>query len=369
MRIAFVTTAFDENRGGSGVFGGLFRRLGSRHEITIVARQTTNDPAWRSEKVASRASHSLFWYTERQFARVAVSRVRDLHRQRPFDLIVVNQVIGSAVAGLKSLGAPVLYVIHHPVSVDIELALGESGGMLERFRWRLAYGRMAGVQRELVRTFDNILTVSEAARDRIVADYGIAAGKVSVIHNGIDTDFFRRTRAAEPKTVIALGSYQHPRRGFPYLVRAYRQLAQSGYRILDVGRRTDEQDAVLRAIPGVTQFGLVESGTIPDLYSRASVALSTSLYEGFGLAIAEALACETPCVAFGAGGVVDVLGTIDPNLMVEARDVDALVERVKTVEREGGARYRDAVIRHFGIEAMARSYEKLFADLASGKLQ
>ncbi len=361
MRIGFITTAFDEHRGGSGVFGGLFRRLCRRHSITIVAHRVLDDPAWQAVHVPSRSSHTLLWYTERYFAKAAVARVRELHREQPFDIIIVNQVIGPAIADLRSLGVPVVYVIHHPVSVDMALTGAESASLRERLRWRLAYGRMASIQRGLAHTFDTLLTVSESARDRISADYSVSREKISVIHNGIDTSFFRRTREREPKTVIALGSYQHPRRGFRYLVEAYRRLSAKGYTILDVGRRTDEQDAVIRAIPGVIMFELARHSMLPDLYSRASVSISTSLYEGFGLALVESLACETPCVAFAAGGAADVLGVIDRSLLCEIGNVTQMVDRVASLESSAdGPRYRQAVIEHFDSARMERDYEALF---------
>ena len=370
MKICFLTTYFNENRGGSEVYANLFRSLKGTHQFTVMtARSIAAEPAWETVIVPTKTSHSYAWVSDRRFARNCIRALRQWHMREHFDLIIVNQVIARNLVGLKEFGIPVLYVIHHPVSADIALAQEETPSFLERLKWRLRYWGMWRTQQYLTKAFDHLLTVSESSQQRIAADYGIPPEKIHVIYNGIDVDFFHKTQPTQSKTILTLGSYHHPRRGFRYLREIYARLAARGYRIIDVGRRSDEQDAQMANIPNVASLGLVEKSRLPDLYSQASVVVSTALFEGFGLTIAEALACQTPIVAFAAGGVIDVLQRVDPWLLCPLRDVDQLIEKVEALASDAhpfdGTKAREAIVTHFSRTQMAQHYERLFRSLVS----
>ena len=368
MRIAFISKQFEAVRGGSSLFGDIFSVIGERHDIVVFAREDRYQrKTWTTMIVSAWHPYSVPWLAEFAFARSVVRRILDEHARKPFDLIVVNQTIGTPIRSLKALGVPVVYVIHHPVSVDRELAITESASLFERIRWMFRYGPMVRIQRLLARTFQ-VVTVSQTAAERIVTDYAIPSDHIRVIVNGIDTDFFQKTLATERKTILAVGSYQHPRRGFRYLLEAYRALARQGFTVMDVGRRTEKQATPLRLIPGIQIFELITATQLRDLYSRASVSISTSLYEGFGLSLAESLSCGTPAVAFDSGGVRDVLGIVDERLLCPVGDVRTLVERV--IEMDGrndrkklADRYHHAVLSHFSLSRMANEYEGFFLEM------
>lgn len=364
MRIGIITTAFDEYRGGGEVFINLFNELRGQHEFVVFTGRNLSSPgSWRVETVKARSFSSYYGLNDYFFSRAAVRRLRNVQKKEKFDLLVINQVCGSPLSGLKDLGIPVIYLIHHPVSADVEIVKEETG-FFERCRWMLRYGPMKKAQRRLVRIFP-VLTVSESSREKIASDYKISKDRIHVIYNGVDTDFFHKTKPTKPRTILALGSYQHPRRGFVYLEEAYRHLTKEGFEIVDVGRRTDEQSEILKQIPRIQQLGVVSREKLPDIFSEASVTISTSLYEGFGLTVANSLACETPVVAFGAGGVVDILNLVDPSFLCEPRNVKQLVSKVRAIASApaAGVRYREAICANFSRRHMAEQYQRLFQEI------
>jgi hypothetical protein len=186
MKICFITGHFDQFRGGSTLLADLFRTISPRHDITIITKEDRfSDRKWNTELVEAPASTSFPWLSERGFAEAAVCRFDSLHRKRPFDLIMVNQTIGDALLRLREAGIPIIYIIHHPVSVDRSVSLVESESVWSRLYWLLHYGFMVNTQRRLARELGKVLTVSVAAQKRVAADYAMDPVSIAVIINGV----------------------------------------------------------------------------------------------------------------------------------------------------------------------------------------
>lgn len=291
-----------------------------------------------------------------------------------FDVLHFNQVMGPKFRKLRKRDIPMLFTIHHPVTVDREVAVRESS-WLQGIVWRLKYLRLAAWQRAMCEASTRVMTVSQTVKDRIQKDYGYSADKIEIISNGVDGTVFTPDPSPPQFDVIALGSFIHPRKGFRYLVEAYRALSAKGYRIADVGRRSDAQIAILSDIPNVTLHGTVDDRTVHALLQRSSVLLSTSLYEGFGLSLIEALACGRPAFAFSAGAVPEVLSRFDPSFIVPTRDTAALVARAEAFlklpepeRRSKGERYRAAVLARYDITIAAKELHLLYAHMRRAKI-
>lgn len=287
-----------------------------------------------------------------------------------FDIIHLNQVLGPQFVQLKKTGVPVLYAIHHPVTADREVAVSETSGH-ERFVWRMKYFFPVRWQKKLCRSLPQVMTVSQTVRSRLARECGIPPEKISVVLNGVDGGRFAAAFDQAPEfDVIAVGSFLHPRKGFPYLLKVYAALAAQGIRIADVGKRSPAQRSQLEKLTGVQLFGTVPDDRITELIRRSSALLSTSLYEGFGLSLIEALACGRPAFAFDAGAVSEVLSPIDPSLVVPLRDTAALVHCVREFlalsleERlQRGHRYRETVLKQYSLQTSAGALRGVYAQI------
>lgn len=287
---------------------------------------------------------------------------------KQFDAIHINQVMGPALRKLKKTGVPLIFMIHHPVTADRDVAVAESG-WFDGLIWRLKYALLIRWQREMARAADRVVTVSKTMRERIAHDYGCSPEKITVVENGVDGVVF--TPAADADCtfdVIAVGSFVHPRKGFRYLANTYRALAASGKRIADVGRRSDSQMKELLAIPGVTVHGSVDQDTLVRLIRHSRVLVSTSLFEGFGLSLIEALSSGHPAFAFAVGAVPEVLGGIDQELLIPPRDTGAMIDAIASFLRhspkereERGALYRTTVLKRYSLSASAESLRLAYA--------
>lgn len=372
MRVCVLATQLDGFKGGNHL--PLFGALKDVDFAVITGKAKMDGSAPKNVEVISLNAPLGSYY----FGRADDDFANALLKKHPptdafwkqFDVLHLNQTLSPKLLALKESGVPLLYAVHHPVTADKKVAVEETG-FVKKILWTARYARLIRWQRELCRAAPHILTVSQTVKHRLIADYDADGGKISVVPNGVNGKEFHPSEESPVADVIAVGSFVHPRKGFPYLIEAYRALAARGYRIADVGRRSGDQANALRKMKSVTVHGPVSHEKLVELMRRSSVLLSTSLYEGFGISLIESLACGHPAFAFGAGAVPEVLKPIDPTLTVPVRDVDELVKRTSTYlelseqERaEKGRELRMDVLKRYALGNAAELLGALYCGLS-----
>ena len=225
---------------------------------------------------------------------------------------------------------------------------------------------------------DHVITVSDAVRDELVERLGVDARRVTRIRPPVarleDLPPPReRPVPAEGRFLLSVGTLE-PRKNLDRLLDAHETVwRERSVPLLLVGDDGWGQGAVLRRIaaaPGaVHRLGFVEDRLLADLYRRAAAVVQFSLCEGFGLPVAEALACGAPVVMSDIAAHREVAGGCGvrvPHTSSEALSrvllevVDWSVER-RDRHREAAARRvaelrsGDPVARHLEV------YRKLLA--------
>jgi glycosyltransferase involved in cell wall biosynthesis len=192
---------------------------------------------------------------------------------------------------------------------------------------------------------DAIVAVSEQTRDDLVRLLGVPESKVTVAYNGVDPRFrpmrgeahaiereaLRRKMGLPPRFVLHVGTLE-PRKNLERLVRAFAQVAGGrDVALVLAGRRGWLYEPVLRAAEEANLRGApvvfvdyVYDDDLPLLYNIAEVFAYPSVYEGFGLPAAEALACGTPTLVSHDGALSEVVG--DAAVKVDAQSVDSIAE-------------------------------------------
>jgi glycosyltransferase involved in cell wall biosynthesis len=274
----------------------------------------------------------------------------------------------------------VVATVHHPITVDREVTLAETDGLSERLLVRRWY-HFLRMQQAVVPQLAHVVTVSEAARERTVADFGASPDAVRVVHNGVDTDVFEpRTGGAERGETTDSGraashlmttvSADAPVKGVRYLLQAFAQVRESiDAELVVVGEFDDGGDAdrlvaELGLGDAVTTHAGVTTDRLVDLYASADVAVVPSVYEGFGLPAGEAMACGVPVVATDGGALPEVVG--DAGVQVPAADADALATAIVDLlgdpdrRRRLGRRGRERVVQEFAWERAARETARTY---------
>jgi glycosyltransferase involved in cell wall biosynthesis len=281
-------------------------------------------------------------------------------RRGEFDVVHDNQTLGYGLLG--DVGAPLVTTIHHPITVDRQLELDAAVGWQQRLskrRW-YAFTRM---QKRVARRLPSVLTVSGTSRAEIVDHLGVRDDRIHVVHIGADTDLFAPDPSVPvvPGRIVTTSSADVPLKGLVFLVEALAKVRteHAHAHLVVVGKRPAE-GPVAQAIERYGLEGAVEfvkgisDAELVDLTRSAEVACVPSLYEGFSLPAAEAMATGTPLVATTGGAIPEVAGRDGETcLAVPPGDAGALAAGISRLLGDPGLRVRlglagrERVLRHF----------------------
>ncbi|MFL4903841.1 glycosyltransferase [Streptomyces sp. MMS24-I2-30] len=281
-------------------------------------------------------------------------------RRGEFDVVHDNQTLGYGLLG--DLGAPLVTTVHHPITVDRQVELDAADGWRRRASVRRWYG-FTRMQKRVARRLPSILTVSGTSRQEIVDHLGVRDDRIHVVHIGADTDLFAPDPAVPvvPGRIVTTSSADVPLKGLVFLVEALAKVRTEhpGAHLVVVGRRA-EAGPVAQAVERYGLEGAVEfvkgvtDAELVDLIRSAEVACVPSLYEGFSLPAAEAMATGTPLLATTGGAIPEVAGRDGETcLAVPPGDAGALAAGLNRLLGDPelrtrlGRAGRERVLRHF----------------------
>lgn len=128
----------------------------------------------------------------------------------------------------------------------------------------------------------------------------------------------------------------------------------------------DQQVRELGLTNKVTQLFLTDFSELPLLYNFVDCLLFPSLYEGFGMPVAEALACGTPVINSNRASLPEVGGTLA--LYNDAYDVDGLCQSV--LNALGDKKIKQKITQfgplwceQFRAPAIAKEYQRLYSSM------
>jgi glycosyltransferase involved in cell wall biosynthesis len=237
-----------------------------------------------------------------------------LARRGEFDVVHDNQTLGYGLLG--DLGAPLVTTIHHPITVDRRLELAAARTRAKRASVRRWYG-FTRMQGRVARRLPSVLTVSGSSRREIVDDLGVRPERVSVVPVGADTALFSPDPSVPevPGRIVTTSSADVPLKGLVHLVEALARVrADHPAAHLVVVGSPAEDGPVARMIerhglgPAVEFAKGIADTELAALVRGAQIACVPSLYEGFSLPAAEAMATGTPLVATTGGAIPEVAG-------------------------------------------------------------
>lgn len=264
-------------------------------------------------------------YTFGQRALAYLERHRD-----EYDVVLDNQSLSTGVLKVASkLGLPLTTMIHHPITHDRRLALSAAPDWAHRALVRRWYD-FHRMQVRVARALPVVTCPSEHAKADIVTEFGVDPDRIIPIPLGVDQSTFKPSikTARKAQRLITTASADVPLKGLHILIEAYhtvlktmpetelvvigtlrRGLARRKLRELGLEDRVRFKSDLTRA-------------ELADEFRKATIAVTPSLYEGFGLPAAEAMSCGTPVIVTDGGALPEVAG--DAGVVVPKEDPEAL---------------------------------------------
>ncbi|MDQ3987432.1 MAG: glycosyltransferase family 4 protein [Actinomycetota bacterium] len=294
-----------------------------------------------------------------------------------YDVVHDNQCLGYGLLAIERMGLPVVATVHHPIPLDRKLDLANAPSFKKKVSLRRWYS-FCRMQGRVARRLRGIIAVSEAAGRDTQKKFRVRPDRISVVHNGVDSELFRPLPevAARPGSIITTASADVPLKGLIYLIEAVAKLnTERDVELVVIGRARSAgavETAIKRlGIENIVRFeNSVEPLRLTRLFAEAEVAVVPSLYEGFSLPAVEAMACAVPLVATTAGALPEVVGPDGQAArLVSPGNPEELVAAVKQVlddramrQRMGDAGRRRALERftwHRAAEATVDEYRRV----------
>lgn len=241
-------------------------------------------------------------------------------------------------------------------------------------------GRML-IYRLTDRLADISTNVSEDAVREFIAKGAVKPGRMVAIPNGVDIVIFKYSLIArekirenfnikDKKIILAVGRFNIAK-DYPNLLKAVSllKIKRQDFIILIAGDgplKFELQQLVIEfEINNYVKF-LGIRRDIPDLMSAADIFVLSSAWEGFGLVVAEAMACERMVVATNCGGIKEVVG--ECGIIVETKNSAMLADRLDIAlnmrinERNVlGLEARKRIIDNYSLESNVNAYLKLYS--------
>jgi len=219
---------------------------------------------------------------------------------------------------------------------------------------------------------DRILCISESTRRDLRELLGVAEAKTRVIHLGT-TDWrgisARPVEGIDPPFFLWVGE-RHTYKNFDRTLRAWAESrAAASSSLLCVGgpelTRNERETIRSLGVSGRVRRQSLEDASLRWAYEHAAGLLYTSLCEGFGLPLVEAMSLNCPIVAARVSSIPEVAGEvpiyIDPEDPESIRSgIERCLEAGRGLAEERGSRARAAL---FSWDRCAAAHEAVYEEL------
>jgi glycosyltransferase involved in cell wall biosynthesis len=244
----------------------------------------------------------------------------------PGDVALIDGLAYGAFreATVAAIKAPIIALCHHPLGFEAGLEPGRSRELLASERRALALA--AGI----------IVTSASTART-LEREFNVPAIRITVARPGTGRALRAKGSGRAP-SLLAIGAIT-PRKAFGILIEALRSLSDLDWRLSIVGsaHHSPETAAALDRLiktsglsPRVECLGELDGTALDHVFHRSDIFVSPSLYEGYGMALAEAMARGLPVITAAFGAQAETVPD-EAALKIPPGDVTALAKALRAL--------------------------------------
>lgn len=321
----FYSTDYEQKTGGwiynRHLIAWLDRHMGGVHEMTVPVCFPRPDAAVLAEIA------TLFDAIE------------------PGAVLVMDHIYGCMLLPILSARPFRLVLIYHHSMVE------------ERGEGEVAASRNTA-EHSALQLADAIVVTSDESRDYVTGHYGINEQKIITGKPGNDPAPRSPVHDGGPWHMLSVGAVI-PRKRYEFLVEALAKVQRSDWSLTIVGN-TDRYPDYVGSLQNliethcladhITLAGEVPPSALDALWSKTHLYVASSLYEGYGMAISEAICRGVPVISTPSGAVASWAGEavtlVDPDAVGEmAARIAAVMDDRATYEaaREKAVHFADAL--------------------------
>jgi teichuronic acid biosynthesis glycosyltransferase TuaC len=259
---------------------------------------------------------------------ILLSRIRQLHRQSPIDVIHAHAALpcGQAAAFVSQrLGIPFVVTIH---GLDVFNRCFEDGIAA---RWR----RRASL--DVYARASKVICISDKVRRLLIDGMG-AEVAAEVVYNGTDSDLFTPACAPEQTPIILIVGNLLAGKGHELVLRAFARIKDSypGLQCRMIGEGSDrERFAALARDLAISDqvcfLGRQSRADVADAMRNCTMFVLPSRYEGLGCVYLEAMASGKPAIACRGQGIDEVIDHAKNGWLIPIDGLEELVQGLQVL--------------------------------------
>ena len=286
-----------------------------------------------------------------------------------YDVIIDNQSISYGLIEIQKR-FPLIEIIHHPITFDFKFELAASKKIKYKISRYLWYSFLK-MQKRVAPKLQNIITVSQSSKKGIIEESNSNKNKCQDITHALDHEELspKEQSVRDLNRLITTASADVPLKGLDYSLKALKILKKDNPNIHLIvigspkkGGHTERLIKELNIKDNVFFKKHISKEEIRQLYSTSSVAIVSSLYEGFGYPVIEAMSCEVPLIATNVSSIPELVGKY--GLLIDPKDENLLSNKIKNVlsnydeHKKTAIQGRQHIIKTFNWSKITNKYEK-----------
>jgi len=363
-----------------------------RYEVDLAAGPLPSEDGYTSWEQRSReCADGLFLFPDLQRPvrplrdLRACLRLTDFIRKQGYQIVHTHCSKAGVVGRLAARRAGVPVIVHTCHAFGSQVTRDSQGKLLRRMAGSVKQRVFVSAERQAARISDRIITVCEQNRQQAIQQRLAPPEKIVTIHSGIDLKQFD-VQTDRQETCRSLGlDPARPIVGFigrlavqkaPLdFVSAAKSLLQSRpdaqVLIAGDGPLLEEVRSAIADQPQIRLLGFHEQ--IPELMSALDVLGVSSLWEGLGRSVTEAMIMGVPVAATAVDGVPELVIHGRTGLLSPPRDPAALAKNMlQLLDRPEEARAmarcaRSRALPRFGADRMLEEIDHLYQDVLRHK--
>jgi len=293
-----------------------------------------------------------------------------LIKNNQYDIIIDNQSLSYGMLEIQKR-FPLIEIIHHPITYDFKYELAASKKIkykISRYRW-YSFLKM---QKKVAPKLKSIISPSKSSKNGIIQEFNCKEETINIINNGLDANEFIPIKEIKriPFRLITTASADVPLKGLDYSLKALEILKKEFPKIhlvvIGAPKKNGHTERLIKKLKIkeiITFKSNLTKREISEEYSKSSISIVSSLYEGFGYPVIEAMSCGTPLIATNISSIPELVGGYAT--LIDPKNYEALAGSIRKILsdyenfQEIAVRGREHIIKTFNWDKITKEYESI----------